>query len=274
MQRRLALTGRMLVGMGILLAMAGLVAGGGADRPASVAAQVSTTTAARATTTTTAATTTTRPADLLDELTAAGAYLALEAAGEKMPVYRDVGVAEPTLTLPRLNQTGQPTVLLATKPGTDPRGARWYQVRLDMRPNGSRGWVRASDTRPVRLTHHIEVSLRDRRLDLYDHDTRVRSFPVAIGQKQYPTPVGDYFMTVKMRPPQPNGPYGELAIAISAYSETLTDWPGGGQVGIHGTNDPSGIGKSISHGCIRMRNEDITALSQLTPLGTPVLIRE
>ncbi len=51
------------------------------------------------------------------------------------------------------------------------------------------------------------------------------------------------------------------------------NWPGGGVLGIHGTNDPAhSIGERVSHGCIRMRNEDIDYLAGLLPLGTPVEI--
>ena len=68
----------------------------------------------------------------------------------------------------------------------------------------------------------------------------------------------------------PNGLYGVLAIGISAFSETLTNWPRQAQVGIHGTNEPEKIGTDVSHGCIRMRNEDILQLTNDVPLGTPV----
>ena len=52
----------------------------------------------------------------------------------------------------------------------------------------------------------------------------------------------------------------------------LTDWPGGGVVGIHGTNEPQLIPGHPSHGCIRMRNQDILRLGKLMPVGTPVTI--
>ena len=48
---------------------------------------------------------------------------------------------------------------------------------------------------------------------------------------------------------------------------------GAGQVGIHGTNDPSSIGQDVSHGCIRVPNEVISQLNELLPLGTPVVVR-
>jgi len=67
--------------------------------------------------------------------------------------------------------------------------------------------------------------------------------------------------------------YGPVAFGTSARSAVLTDWPDGGFVGIHGTNEPALIPGHISHGCVRLRNQDIVALSRLMPVGTPVTIR-
>ena len=67
--------------------------------------------------------------------------------------------------------------------------------------------------------------------------------------------------------------YGALAFGTSARSAVLTDWPGGGFVGIHGTNRPEMIPGRVSHGCIRMRNRDIERLGRLMPVGTPIIIR-
>jgi L,D-transpeptidase catalytic domain len=67
--------------------------------------------------------------------------------------------------------------------------------------------------------------------------------------------------------------YGPIAYGTGARSEVLTDWPAGGFVGIHGTNEPQLIPGGISHGCIRMRNADILRLSRLIPVGTPLVIR-
>ena len=53
----------------------------------------------------------------------------------------------------------------------------------------------------------------------------------------------------------------------------LKDFAGGdGVIGLHGTNDPSSVGKDVSHGCIRLRNQDILQLVKILPLGTPVRI--
>ena len=76
-------------------------------------------------------------------------------------------------------------------------------------------------------------------------------------------------MTEKLR--AIGGPfYGPYALATSAYAPTLTDWPGGGEVGIHGTDEPQLIPGRPSHGCIRVRNSDIARLWPLVKVGTPI----
>ena len=67
--------------------------------------------------------------------------------------------------------------------------------------------------------------------------------------------------------------YGPLAFGTSARSQFETDWPAGGFIGIHGTDQPGLIPGHISHGCIRLRNAAILRLGKLMPVGTPVTIR-
>ena len=67
--------------------------------------------------------------------------------------------------------------------------------------------------------------------------------------------------------------YGPIAFGTTARSAVLTDWPDGGFVGIHGTDEPQLIPGRVSHGCIRLRNPDIVRLAKLMPVGTPVTIR-
>ena len=66
--------------------------------------------------------------------------------------------------------------------------------------------------------------------------------------------------------------YGPVAFGTSALSNVETDWPGGGVIGIHGTDEPQLIPGHPSHGCIRMRNGDVERLSRLLPVGTPLTI--
>ncbi len=67
--------------------------------------------------------------------------------------------------------------------------------------------------------------------------------------------------------------YGALAFGTTAKSATLTDWPGGGFIGIHGTNRPEILPGRVSHGCIRMSDRNILALDRRMPIGTPVTVR-
>lgn len=62
-------------------------------------------------------------------------------------------------------------------------------------------------------------------------------------------------------------------MGTAAYSNTLTDWPGAGVVGLHGTSEPGLIPGRPSHDCVRLKNPDIERLYRLTPIGTPLLIK-
>jgi lipoprotein-anchoring transpeptidase ErfK/SrfK len=94
---------------------------------------------------------------------------------------------------------------------------------------------------------------------------------VGVGQKQWPTPQGSFYVRDKLtRFASPF--YGPVAFGTSARSSVLTDWPSGGFVGIHGTNQPELVPGYVSHGCIRLRNPDVLRLNRLMPVGTPVTI--
>lgn len=84
------------------------------------------------------------------------------------------------------------------------------------------------------------------------------------------TPIGLFFVQSKFVPRQ-YPILGAFAFETSGYSK-LSDWPGGGVVGVHGTNSPQLIGQAVSHGCVRMDNRDILFLRGKVPLGMPVKI--
>jgi len=176
-------------------------------------------------------------------------------------------------TFAQINVLGQLTSLLVTGPAVDKGGRTWYPVRLQMRPNGSTGWVSSDEVVLTTETVALVVTLSAHSLTLYNQGAEVATYPVGLGSKADPTPTGTFFVIGVLQPADPNGAYGAYAIGTSAFSDTLPNWPGGGVVGIHGTNEPSSIGKNVSHGCIRLNNKDITALAQAVNLGTPIFIR-
>jgi lipoprotein-anchoring transpeptidase ErfK/SrfK len=151
---------------------------------------------------------------------------------------------------------------------------RWVQVRLPIRPNGTTGWVPASalsELQPVATW--LKIDTRAFKITLIKNGKTVFSARVGVGQSQWPTPRGQFFIRAKLEKYGGAGSaYGPVAFITSATSPTLTDWPGGGIVGVHGTNTPNLIPGRISHGCVRLRNADILKLARLMPVGTPLTI--
>jgi hypothetical protein len=151
-------------------------------------------------------------------------------------------------------------------------GSQWIRVRLPVLPNGRTGWVPRQALGGYRFVHTRLVVDRERfTATLYSNRRAVFKAPVGVGRPEWPTPTGQFY--IRDRLGGFGTPfYGPIAFGTSARSAVLTDWPGGGFVGIHGTNEPDLIPGRISHGCIRMRNQDILRLSHLMPVGTPLSI--
>ena len=150
-------------------------------------------------------------------------------------------------------------------------GAAWVQVRVPMRPNGRTGWVPASALGRLNVVRtRLVVDRTTLRAVLTRRGKAIWRAPVGVGAPGTPTPGGRFHIRERLR--GFGGPYGPWAFGTSAYS-VLSDWPGGGVIGIHGTNQPGLLPGRPSHGCIRVRNADIRRLARLMPIGTPVLIR-
>ncbi|HEY2354247.1 MAG TPA: L,D-transpeptidase [Gaiellaceae bacterium] len=157
---------------------------------------------------------------------------------------------------------------VATKVGTD--GAWWYHISVPGRPNGRMGWIPAyaADLKPT--VAKVVVHRRSRKIDLYWHGKHVWHAKVAVGAPGMETPLGLYYATVRFVPH--GDPYlTTYAVETSGYSK-LSDWPGGGIFGIHGTPEPWLLGKAVSHGCVRVSAATARKLRRYVPLGTPIYI--
>lgn len=149
----------------------------------------------------------------------------------------------------------------------------WYRISIPGRPNGRTGWVRAY-TLELRPVEKRLIVYRDaRRFEFWDGQKLVRRGKIAVGKPGAETPLGLFYVTWKFNPSiDPDwAVLGAFAFETSAYSK-LTDWPGGGIVGVHGTPWPELLGQAVSHGCIRLDNRDVLFLRDRVPLGTPVKI--
>ncbi len=149
----------------------------------------------------------------------------------------------------------------------------WYRVSVPGRPNGRSGWVRAGALE-IHPDHKFLVVYRgSRRFEFWDHGRLARQGKVAVGKPGAETPLGLFYVQWAFNPRiDPNWAIlGAYAFETSAYSK-LTDWPGGGVVGVHGTPWPWLLGQAVSHGCVRMSNENILYLRSRVPLGMPIRI--
>lgn len=108
-------------------------------------------------------------------------------------------------------------------------------------------------------SYSITVNISTRTLTLYRNGQWVKSYPVAVGKPSTPTPKGTF--TIINKAVNPGGPFGSRWMGLSKP-----------HYGIHGTNNPSSIGKAVSNGCIRMYNKDVNELYNLVPIGTVVKI--
>lgn len=205
-----------------------------------------------------------------------------EAAGASVPAaghieWAHVAVrAKPSRTAARVTVLSQfrpdfrPRVVLALEVRRDGKGRpEWYRISLPGRPNGRTGWVPAASVSVKPVRKEIVIDRSERILELRDSGRVVLRTQVAVGAYGMETPLGRFYVMAKFKPTAPIlGAYG---FETSAYSK-LSEWPGGGVVGIHGTNTPSLLGQAVSHGCVRVANEAILRLRDLVPVGTPIKI--
>lgn len=151
--------------------------------------------------------------------------------------------------------------------------ASWYQVQLPMRPNGSIGWVKADDVALEAVRTRIEVDLSARKVSLFRNGRLVVRTTAATGTLETPTPTGSYYVNQRFRILDSSGWFGPAAIGVSAFSPVLHEWAQGGPIAIHGTNNPSSVGRAASFGCLRVRNHVARRLLWATETGSPVVIR-
>jgi lipoprotein-anchoring transpeptidase ErfK/SrfK len=201
--------------------------------------------------------------------------LPVPAAGEI--VWERVGVrAQPDLKaarialLPQFTPQYYRTVIVATGAKLNSNGKPlWYRISVPGRPNGRTGWVPAASISVKPVHRELVIYRAARRLELRERGKTVFTTRIAVGQPGRETPLGFYYVTHRFVPADPF--LGKYAFATSAYSK-MSEWPGGGIVGLHGTSRPDLLGQAVSSGCIRLSNPAILHLSKRVTLGTPIRI--
>jgi len=173
--------------------------------------------------------------------------------------------AKVVATIQPHNLIGQetPFLVVGAQPG-------WYRALLPVRPNGTTGWISADQVTTEEVSDYLLASLSSYRLDHYVKSKLVDSFQMGIGVPATPTPTGTFYVWAIQTDPGP--PYDPVIFALNGFSPTLSTWPYGGIVGVHGWQDPSVEGKQVSNGCLRMHPGDVSKLEKDLPLGTPIQI--
>jgi hypothetical protein len=196
--------------------------------------------------------------------------LAAYTADAQLVYSRPTAASRPVAKLHLYTEDKFPEVYVVLSRWTNPEGNAWLHIRVPKRPNGITGWVRKSALTPLTTVHtSLRVNRHTLRATLYDRGRKVFSARIGVGKASTQTPAGHFYIREKFH--VKGVPlYGPAALGTSAYAPHLTDWPGGGVVGLHGTDQPGLIPGRPSHGCIRLRNRDIVRLYRLMPRGTPV----
>jgi lipoprotein-anchoring transpeptidase ErfK/SrfK len=155
---------------------------------------------------------------------------------------------------------------------TNQNGEYWVRVRLPMLPNGRTGWVPFAVLGPYRAVWtHLVIDRKLFTATLYRKGRAIFTTRVGVGKPYWPTPAGEFYVRERITGFS-DQIYGPIAFGTNARSNVLTDWPGGGFIGIHGTNQPEILPGRVSHGCVRMPNAAVLRLARLMPVGTPVTI--
>jgi lipoprotein-anchoring transpeptidase ErfK/SrfK len=127
--------------------------------------------------------------------------------------------------------------------------------------------------------HSIRLVLRlgERQVYVYQGKEAIATYPVAIGRPDTPTPTGEFKIFETLEDPSWRNPRTGEVESPGADGSLGTRWIGfahmpNGVIGFHGTPNRASIGRAASHGCVRMRNEDVVALFEQVAVGTVVTV--
>jgi lipoprotein-anchoring transpeptidase ErfK/SrfK len=179
-------------------------------------------------------------------------------------------------------EDGSPEVYVVRSLWHAPNGSDWARIRIPARPKPLEGWVDRSALGRFGVSHDaIRINRESERLTLYKNGRPVLRTPVGVGAPGTPTPAGHFWVRERFHVPKntnfllngrsiPYSVYGPDIIMTTAYSSIVDNWPGGGMIGIHGTDQPGLIPGRPSHGCVRVHNEQIRRIYPEAPTGTPI----
>jgi lipoprotein-anchoring transpeptidase ErfK/SrfK len=150
----------------------------------------------------------------------------------------------------------------------------WVAVYTPSGPPGSVGWIERDDVTLSRHEYRIEIDRSAHTLTVYNGDATTLVAPVAIGPDA-PAAGSNLYIKDLVQPPDPSGPYGTYAYGLSGSSNDFETFVSGqGVVALHGTNDPTALGRDVDRGAIALDAATVASLVETIglPLGTPVQV--
>lgn len=146
--------------------------------------------------------------------------------------------------------------------------------------DGFWSWLSAQRDRksePTASTVRLVVKLSQRRVEVYDQKKLLISYPIAVGQAEWPTPTGEFKVFEKITDPVWQHPITGEEVGPGIDNPLGSRWIGfwtddRHRIGFHGTNKDDLIGQAVSHGCVRMRDQDIRSLFDKVEVGTTVTV--
>jgi lipoprotein-anchoring transpeptidase ErfK/SrfK len=194
-----------------------------------------------------------------------GATQAAFGALGKIPIFSGPGGGQ-TRVIDNPTREGMQVVF-----GVRENQGEWLKVQLPIRPNGTTGWVRASDVVVKTVPNHIVVEVGNRRLSAFKGSQLLMQTKVGVGTPKTPTPTGTFYVDFSVK--NPGSPYGAHMLSVAGFSNVLRNFGGGvGQIAIHGWGNDGSVGQMSSNGCLRLTNGDVVRLAGMAPPGTPVFI--
>jgi len=197
----------------------------------------------------------------------ASGFLVAAPAGRGL-VLRAVPGGPVVARLGRRTAFGTPVAL-----GVVERRGRWLGVTTDALPNGTLGWLDASNAHVRAVAVSLRVRLAQRRLDVVVGPRVVRSFAIGVGAAASPTPTGRFAVAEKLDGTRYGPVWGCCILGLSAHQQhPPSSWSAGRDylVAIHGG---AGIGTAVSAGCLHLDDASLRYLMRTVPVGTPVFVR-
>jgi len=150
-------------------------------------------------------------------------------------------------------------------------GDAWAKVYVPARPNGTTAWVQTSQFNWGSSNRMLQINVSNNTVTVFEGSNVLLTTAAVTGKSSSRTPLANGWVEEIMA--GPSSAYGPRLISLGIFSDALNSFGGSiPKIALHGTNNPSLMGQYASNGCIRVRNEIISQIAGMMPIGSKVVI--